>query len=179
MLDLAFRHAQILQILYLQTVGKDFYQFYWSQPNQQYFLALAEDNGLKCQQVSMDDDGIAGYIACDLDHLTRTARNLEAIRFRHSPEYSADLFRFLDLIFTRYGMDKVVWNVVVGNPAEQFFDSLQFYGARVVGTFSQAVMLPNGNVYDLKYYEFLKTEFMKMHDLGPDAPYIYRGRCKT
>lgn len=176
MLDLAVRHAQELQFQYLQTVGNDFYQYYRSRPNQLYFIPLADDNGQKLQYVSVDSEGVAGYVACDIDRLTRTARNLEAIRFRRSPEYSADLFRFMDLIFNRCGMDKVIWDVIVGNPAEKFFDFIaETYGTRIVGTFHQAVMMQDGRLYDSKYYEFWKQDFMKMHELGQDAPYIYKG----
>lgn len=179
MLDLAIKHAQELQHQYLQTIGNEFYQYYRSSPDQLYFIPLADDNRQKLQYVSLDSSEVVGYIACDIDHLTRTARGLEAIRFKPSPEFSADLYRFVDLIFDRHGMDKVVWDVVVGNPAEKYFDCLaEAYGINIVGTFHQGVMLPDGQLYDLKYYEFHKQDFMKMRDLGRDAPYIYKGRCK-
>lgn len=178
MLDLAVKHVPELQQRYLGTIGDQRYRYYQARPGQLYYIPLADDNMVGLQYVSIDPalGGVVGYIGCALDRLTRTAGELEAIRFRESPEYSADLYRFLDMIFNRFGMDKVVWDVAVGNPAEGYFDRLAAaYGINIVGTFHNAVMLPDGRLYDRKYYEFLARDFRAAGDrLGDEAPYLYK-----
>lgn len=179
MLDLAVRHSQELQREYLATVGDPFYNFYYPRIDQTYYIPLVDDNGSRLQYVSLDDNGVAGYIGCFIDHLTRTAHGIEAIRFRQSKEFQADIYRFLDMLFARFGTDKAVWDVVVGNPVERYFDTLAaFYGINIAGVFHKAVMLPNGQLYDRKYYEFFKEEFIKTYSLGSSAPYDFYGRCK-
>ena len=46
-----------------------------------------------------------------------------------------------------YNFNYITWNVEVGNPAEALTDYIvDKYGGRIVGTFKQDVMLPNGKL---------------------------------
>ena len=93
--------------------------------------------------------------------MTNTAYEVEAINFRDKNiEFTKDLFDFYVVLFKDFGINRMVWNILKGNPAEPLYDRLtKNFGARIVGTFKEEVRLPDGKLYDLKYYELFKKDF--------------------
>lgn len=159
MLALAIQYGEQLQECYRNTLMDDEYRFY-SQGIRPYFIPLDNDDARKLQYVSIGPYGnVLGYFECNLNRDTNVAYNFNTMRFvkEHSLEFSRDLYRFMiDTVFVRYGVDKIVFNVIIGNPVEGFYDGLcSKYGGRIVGTFKRDVRI-NGEMHDVKYYELLR-----------------------
>lgn len=184
MLALALQYAQSLQQEYLKAVQSPRCFYYVGGTVRDYSVKLDNNNGNKLQYVSLNKAGgsVIGYIECSLNRVTHTAFSVEAIRFTKDPEgeFSADLCRFVHMLFYRYGLKKMSWSVVVGNPAEVFYDFLvkTYPCFREVGVFKEDVLLDDGKLYDLKFYETTAEGFLR--DFGEilkeDTPYIYRRR---
>lgn len=164
MLDLAIKHAPRLQERYLHTLGDPRFKYYRRSAGWNYRLEIYPDSWEWLQMVSLNINGdVCGYIAAQLNRLTNTAYDVEAINFCvRNKDFSADLFAFVDFLFREMGMNRMVWNVVVANPVEQMYDRVaSYFGGRIVGTFRQDVRLPDGQLYDLKWYEVLKDDFYR------------------
>jgi len=158
-LALAIQYEEQLQECYRNTLMDDRYRFYL-QGIRPYFIPLENDDAHKLQYVSIGPYGnVLGYFECNLNRDTNVAYNFNTMRFvkEHDPEFSRDLYRFMiDTVFVRYGVDKIVFYVVIGNPVEGFYDRLcSKYGGRIVGTFKRDVRI-NGEMHDVKYYELLR-----------------------
>ena len=74
------------------------------------------------------------------------------------------MYRFVvDLLFKQYGINRAVFNVIVGNPAERLYDRIcNKYGGRVIGTFNQEAKLQDGKLYDVKYYEMMRDKCLRV-----------------
>ena len=169
MLDLAINHTNQLQAKFRETIFKEKYKYYFRTPTINYFIPIT-DNSDKVQFASLNEYGeVIGYLSARINRLTKTGFDVEAIHFgnKQSLIFTQDMFGFYYYLYYQLGLNRVVWSVIEGNPAEQFFDSLIKYGARIVGTFTDDAMLYDGELYNLKYYEWLKKDFQeKMIDKG-------------
>jgi len=178
MLGLAINHLSELQDRYRATLFDERYKFYQRTPGFEYFIPLANNCSDGVQFVSMNCNGeVIGYLSAKFNRLTRTAYDLEAIKFIPDRDlcFSQDMGAFDIKLFNEFGMNRLVWSVVVGNPAEKFYDSLtEICGVRIVGTFRDEVMLSDGRLYDLKYYEVLKEDFFAAVDLHGATVFNYR-----
>ena len=174
MLALAIQYAGQLQAGYQAALMDDKYRFYWQGASHGYFVPLEQDDSRKLQYVSVGVYGdVLGFFECNLNRDTMTAYNVTAMRFApgHGTEFAADMYRFVvDLLFKQYGINRVVFNVIVGNPAERLYDRIcERYGGRVIGTFTQEARLRDGRLYDVKYYEMLKGECLSLlEDAGAE-----------
>ena len=164
MLDLAINHAAELQAKYRNTILDERYKYYRRTPGGDFFLPIAENNWESLQFVSLDDSEVIGYLSAKVNRLTKTGYDIEAIHFlpQQCPVFTQDMFDFFMALFTAFGLNRLTWSVVVGNPAESFYDRLvESVGVRIVGTFKEDVMLYDGQLYDLKYYEHFKDDFLR------------------
>ena len=96
----------------------DKYRFYL-QGIRPYFISLENDDARKLQYVSIGPYGnVLGYFECDFNRYTNVAYNFNTMRFvkEYDPEFSRDLYRCVDTVFVRYGVDKIVFNVIVVIP---------------------------------------------------------------
>lgn len=163
MLDLAINHAPELQAKYRATIFDERYKFYRRTPGGDFSLPIAANSWESLQFVSLDESGVIGYLSAKVNRLTKTGYDIEAIHFSpiQSPTFTQDMFNFFTALFSAFGMNRLTWSVVVGNPAESFYDRLvDSVGVRIVGTFRDEVMLPDGQLYNLKYYEHFKDDFL-------------------
>lgn len=182
-LALAIQYAPQLQERYQSTLLNEKYRFYWNGSNRSYFIPLEQDDNWKLQYVSVGACGnVLGYFECMLNQNTMTAYNVATMRFtpEYEPEFAADMFRFvIELLFKQYGIKRIVFNVIVGNPVEQLYDRLcEKYGGRVIGTFTQEVRLHDGKLYDVKYYEMFRDKFLFILDakgIGADEYRLFLG----
>lgn len=164
MLDFAIRHRNRLQDRYLQTIDDPRFKFYHRSPAMEYSLPIYPDSWEWVQLVSLTPDGdVGGYFGARLNRLTKTAYDMEMINFNGRNEvFTADLFSFIDTLFCYYGMNRLVWNVIAGNPAERLYDRLTVdFGGRVIGVFKQDVMLSDGQLYSVKWYEAFKEDYYR------------------
>lgn len=165
MLDIAIRYADQLQYRFQQTRLDERYKYFTRTAGFDYFLNLSDNTWENLQFVSIGDQSeVIGYLAVKVNRLTRTAYDMEAIKFvpGYSQIFSQDMGEFDLRLFNQFGIDRLVWSVVVGNPAEKFYDQLcNVCGVRIVGTFRNEVMLGDGQLYDLKFYEVMKDDFFR------------------
>lgn len=176
MLDLAFCYISDIQSVYQKTLLDDRYKFYMY-GIKQYHIFIEPNDSYKLQYVSIDQqNNLLGLFECKLNRETQTAYDVTAIKFisGYSSEFSADMYRFIvNILFLRYGVDRIVFNVIKGNKAEVLYDKLiTRYGGRIVGTFRNEIKLYDGKLYDVKYYEVTKDECLPLV-LQVDA-YNYR-----
>lgn len=76
--------------------------------------------------------------------------------------FGRDLGKALTDIFEKFNFNKLKFSVVVGNPIEKSYDRMiQKYGGRVVGIFREDARLIDGNLYDVKQYEILRSDYMR------------------
>lgn len=177
MLDLAYRHIQPLQERYQEALFKDRYRFFWTYPDIKYYIPVYDNLGDMLQFVSLDSGGrIIGYFGCCINRDTRSASDLEMISFEgKNAEFTADLYAFLDRVFRQFGVERMYWSVVIGNPSEVLYDRLvNTYGGRIVGTFTNHVRLYDGNLYDVKFYEIYKDKIYAGLDKAGVNPSSYR-----
>ena len=164
MLKPAILYEDILQGRYLENIFQDRFKFYSRHSGLNYLIPIAQNTADMLQLVSLDDTGkVVGYFGARINRETNTAYDLEAMSFEGKNDtFSADLCDFVGFIFTKFGAERMTWNVVVGNPAENLYDRLSGnYGGRVVGTFRNEVKLFDGQLCDLKWYELFKSDYFK------------------
>lgn len=125
---------------------------------------IKEDDFYELQMVSVNIDFcVIGYFSCSFDRTCKKASDIIAINFsrKNNIEFARDMRDFLDGLFTVYGMNKIEWNVVVGNPAEAQYDRVvKRYGGRVVGVKHDSCCLVDGTLCDLKLYELMRRDYM-------------------
>lgn len=166
MLELAYSHKEALQVEYVKAIMKPENFYYNPGPYYSYELEVKKDAWNDMQYVSIkraDDGGVTlnGYLCANIDRQSLRVFGMQAIRFNDSFGFGLDMMKLLENIFLKYNFRKAEWYVVVGNPAEKLYDRIvNIYGGRIVGTFRQAVMLPDGNYYDRKYYEIFRDKYM-------------------
>lgn len=172
MLDLAINHVPQLQAEFRKTLFKERYKYYFRTPAIDYFIPVS-NNSDHMQFVSIDEYGrVIGYLAVKINPITKTGYDVSAINFqdRESPIFTQDLYDFYCKLFFDFGLNRLVWSVVEENPADGFFKRLTMFGVREVGVFKDDVMLYDGKLYNLKYYECMKEDFKeKMLDKGYTA----------
>lgn len=166
MLALAIQYAPQLQECYQNTLTDPKYRYYMH-GIRRYFIPIEPDDTNKLQYVSLGAYGnVLGLFECNLNRETMTAYEITAIRFtpEYEPEFAADMYRFVvDVIFQQYGMNRVIYNVIIGNKAEKLYDRIcERYRGRIVGTFTNEVRLFDGKLYDVKYYEMLKSRCLPL-----------------
>lgn len=131
----------------------------------EYTLNVRENDFDGLQMVSVIPGGyVIGFFACGFDRIVRKAYQIEAINFsfKNNTLFARDMFAFLDGLFTTYGMNKVEWSVVVGNPIEAQYDRIaKRYGGSIVGVEHQTCTLRDGTLCDKKYYELMRSEYMQ------------------
>lgn len=176
MLELALSYGPALQQEYFRAIQQPRCFYLHSRAKRDYSLSLENHNGERLQYVSVKDGRVLGFMECSLNRGVGVAHSFWVINFHRDSEFSADMFRFIDMIFNRFGLKKLVWNVIVGNPAQLIYDKLaKLYDIREVGVFKQDVLLDDGKLYDIKYYEMFAESFNKsLSSLGVDAPHLYR-----
>jgi len=164
MLELAFKHREELQRKYQEFITTERSKFFYRGFGRQYILNVDDSSSDGIQMVSVGYDGdILGYMGVTINRLTATACSYEAINFVPGNQtYKEDLAQFDINLFTKFGVDRILWSVVVGNPAEKIYDYFaDVCGARIVGTFTRDLILSDGKLYDEKYYELLKDDFFR------------------
>lgn len=145
----------------MESIFQDRFKFYSRESTIEYLIPIYQDSREMLQMVSVDDNGVVGYFGAKLDRETDTARELVIINFQDKNHtFAADLHDFFLSLFDRFGMQRVTWWVVVGNPGEAMYDRIiEKHGGRVVGTFKNDAKLSDGRLYSIKWYEVTRDNF--------------------
>ena len=113
--------------------------------------------------VSVQNDQILGYLGYSIDWAVRSAYNLFCVRLsdNNGVVFFRDLKRLVDGIWDG-NIQKLNYQVIVGNPAERMWDKFCFaHGGRIVGTYKKDIRLADGFLYDRKVYEIMKEDYRR------------------
>lgn len=172
MLKYAIQHRESLARAWLKAVDMQENRYMAGISYHNFNFEIKEDDYWVLQMVSVTTDGvIKGYFTCSFNRICRKAYDIEVINFSRKSDlvFSKDLYLFLDGIFTRYGMGKVEFCVVIGNPAEAQYDRIiERYGGLVVGIKHDSLCLSDGTLCDLKMYELSRGNYMLNRRTGID-----------
>lgn len=165
MLKLAIEYRNELARAIIRTSLFEKNQYFHCLGYTDYAIDIRESDYDGLQMVSVvPQDCVLGYFACGFDRIVRKAYRIEAINFsyKNNTLFARDMFTFLDGLFTTYGMNKVEWSVVVGNPIEAQYDRIaKRYGGRIIGVEHQTCALRDGTLCDMKYYELMRSDYMQ------------------
>lgn len=138
---------------------------YWYYHASSYMGALEVDNDTwnNVQLVSLNDSGeVIGFLGYGVKRECRYVSYLAIINFTDDKYFGIDIMRMVRDIFEKYRYRKIVFSVIIGNPIERSYDRLiERYGGRIVGIYKEHVMLPDGKLYDEKFYEIFRTDYLE------------------
>lgn len=163
MLDFAINYEEQLQPILRKTTA-DPKNRYWN-PGlyNDLVLELEKNTWNKLQMVSVDDKGnIKGYLKASFHQDIRAAVGLQVINLGTplNRTFSKDFNTFIDNLFFMYGMNKINFAVLIGNPAEKMYDKfIKKYGGCVVGIHKDDNILLDGTLCDSKSYEIMRREY--------------------
>lgn len=110
---------------------------------------------------------VVGYISYDINRVSNSCFNLIIINFKKntlSKTFGEDLIQLFEDMFSKFKFRKLKFGVVIGNPAEKFYDKyITKIGGRIVGIYKEDVVLIDGNLYDYKEYEVFREDFIKSY----------------
>ena len=162
MLKPAQLYVDELDTKFTKVWYQDKYKYYFSMP---YWdtQPIAENTCEYHQFVSMIDGWIVGYISYSVDRAANIAYDFNTINFGEvSLGFSKDLAQAIDDIFMKFNFDKLEFEVLIGNPAEEMYDKfIKICNGRIVGTYRKHVKISDGQLCDLKMYELFKNQYIK------------------
>jgi hypothetical protein len=160
MLELAVLHKDALEKVWLREIIKPENMFFNGGNYLNYSIEIKDNSWEKLQYVSVDNEIIQGYMACDIDRTSNIITNVSFIRFIFGFTFSTDLDRFLRDLFEVYKFDKITFWVVVGNPFYKVHERIaKQFGGREVGRFLRHLKLTDGNIYDQVFYEIHREDY--------------------
>lgn len=145
-----------------ETWGNEKY-WYYRAASYMYPIEVDENTYEKVQFVSLNSLGeVIGYLGYCVAREGRYVSNLFIINFTDDMSFGIDAMHMVRDIFEKYRYRKIVFFVIIGNPTESKYDRMiEHYGGRVVGTYKEHIMLPDGELYDEKVYEIFRTDYLK------------------
>ena len=161
MLDVAIKYADALKEKLYDTWFNEKYKF-WNFSTYYSDIDIKNETWEEHQFVSILDDEIIGYICYEVNRTSNYCMGLGIINFTDNKiVFGRDLGQALTDIFEKFKFNKLKFSVVIGNPIEKSYDRMiQRYGGRIVGIFRQETRLIDGNLYDVKQYEILRSEYL-------------------
>lgn len=154
-----------LKLLFTEIAFDEEYMFANTDSYREEFKIASEGTWNRHQFASVNSDGdIVGYMEYRINRDSLATSSLQAINFKKdglNATFGKDLRQLFMDLFMKFKFRKLNFSVVVGNPAEAFYDKyIEQMGGRIVGIYEEDVKLFDGNYYDLKIYEVLRDGFM-------------------
>lgn len=167
MLDVAIKYADALKDKMYDIWFNEKYK-YWNFNTYHSGIEISNETWANHQFVSIKDDEIIGYICYEINRKSNCCLGLGIINFTDDKmTFGRDLGQALTDIFEKFQFNKLKFSVVIGNPIEKSYDRMiQRYGGRIVGIFRQDTRLIDGNLYDVKQYEILRSEYLAAKEKG-------------
>jgi len=162
MIDIAQRHEDELKSQYLRIWGNDYFKFYNLSSYNFTIEKLPKDDYNSVHLVTLDfwSGEVIGYVNYDIDRISKIVTNISAINFTRYKMFGFDLIRIFKSIFEKSDVQKIKFQVIVGNSSESKYDRLiNRFGGSIVGTFKNDVLLSDGKYYDVKHYEITKDNY--------------------
>lgn len=160
--------------LYEEEIKQKMYGIWYDEKYQYYFMGAYHDEfelrhgdggDWYCRTfASVDKHGqLLGMIGYKIDHEVDSASNFGAINFSDNKIiFGQDLAQSIDDIFCKFGMNRVEFNVVIGNPIEKSYDKMvEKYGGRILCVRHDVAKDMAGNLHDDKAYEIMRTDYLK------------------
>jgi hypothetical protein len=139
----------------------EYYKYYsgWTGNN----LPELPDNCYETHNfVSVDkEDNVIGYISYHINYVNMTADNFGIISFdKGNLMFAKDLYTAIKNLFKVYHMNRISWNMIVGNPVYTSYKRfIKKYGGRECAYYRQCARLMDGLLYDSISFEILSSEF--------------------
>lgn len=167
MLDNAFKYEEELKAKFLDTWYDPKYQYYYGGPHREPY-GLPKNGDYYCRTfVSLNADGeVIGMVGYSIDNEVNRAHSFGAINFSDDIfTFSQDLRQVIDDIFIKFGMNKMEFNVICGNPIEKSYDRIvQKIGGRILCIRKDTAKLLNGTLADDKMYEIMRSDYIKFKE---------------
>jgi hypothetical protein len=161
MLEFAKKYEEQLKQIYYNTVFDDSLKWEWLGEGREW--GEPKDNTYEYHNfVSTHKGKILGKMGYHKDTVVRKADGFYCCHFTDDNGFifMKDLLTCLKEIFDKFGMNKLSYCVVIGNPIESKWDKLtKKFGGRVIGIKEQDVVLQDGKLYDIKEYEILARDY--------------------
>jgi len=161
MIKNGYLYKESLAKLYTERWYDPHYKW-WFSGSAHWELELDSSDENRRHFVSINSKGeIIGHFSYRFDYESRNACNFGMILF--DPKYKAlfgrDILRHIDTLFNEWNCHSMVWQVIIGNPAEALYDKfIRHYGGRIVGTYKDDACI-YGKYYDTKAYQLLHSEY--------------------
>jgi Flp pilus assembly secretin CpaC len=164
MLEYAKKYEDKLRQLFMDITFDPFYKY---QQNAVYrdVLELPKDTWAFHHFVSLYQGDILGMIAYQVRRSENAVCGLNVIHFGGREPgngfvFGKDVLTAVRDVFEKYGVNKINFEVAIGNPIEKTYDKLiGRYNGRIVGIKKQDTRLMDGKLYDIKEYEILAEEY--------------------
>jgi len=158
--------------LHEDAIKKEFYKV-WYDPKYQYYsgcgcfgeFSLAHNNDGNYNEhcfASISKSGeLLGVISYHVDRMVRSTRSFGAICFKDcSVEFAKDLIQAVDDIFCKFGMNRMEFCVIRGNPVEDAYDRLvDRAGGRILCVRHETAVNLQGDLCDDKMYEIMAVDY--------------------
>ena len=166
MIDIANKHRDRLEKCFLNTWNNKKYDYWNTAGYNRSAPDIPNTDYNEAHFVVLDGNNIIGYISYDINRMSKVVSCLQCVNFSNDSRgksiFGIGLIRILKNIFDISNMSKITFSVTVGNPIEKSYDKLiTRFGGKVVGTFTKDVMLADGLMHDLKWYEIFKSDYIK------------------
>lgn len=167
MLDNAFKYEQEIKTKFLDVWYDPKYQYYFGGTHREPY-ALPNNGDWYCRTfVSLNKEGeVIGMIGYSVDNEVNRAHSFGAINFSNDIiTFGFDLRQAIDDIFIKFGMNKMEFNVIRGNPIEKSYDRIvEKIGGRILCIRKDTAKLMNGTIVDDKVYEVMRSDYLKFKE---------------
>lgn len=145
------------------------YQYYYSGPYHGEFSLNHDNDGDWSSRTfaSVNSKGeVIGYMGYHINHEINGANSFGALNFSNDKiTFGLDLAQCIDDIFCKFCMNRLEFNVIVGNPIERSYDRMvQKYGGRILCVRKQTAKDIAGNLLDDKVYEIVREDYLKVKE---------------
>lgn len=159
--------------LYEEQIKQAMYKIWYDPKYQYYFMgSYHSDFNLNHEEgdwhsrefASLDKNGnLLGLIGYHIDHEINGAAGFGAINFSDNKIiFGMDLCQAIDDIFCKFGMNRLEFHVVIGNPIEKNYDRMaKKYGGRILCTRHDVARDLAGNLCDDKSYEIMRKDYLE------------------
>lgn len=171
MIKNAWKYEDTLRKLFLDTWYDDKYKYYSYMSYNDVYKNPEETEGDWTERrfVSCIDGIVIGFIGYSINREAYFAHNFNIVMFSDSisakVEFMKDVFQVISDAFYKFNLNKIKFNVIVGNPAERMYDKfINDFRGYVIGVCRCDVKLSDNKLYDVKMYELYKQNFVYTSD---------------
>lgn len=165
MLDLAINYEEELKIKFRSLWFSEKYKYY-NYSNYYDECSISNSTWDTHQFVVINNNDIIGYIGYEINRSAENVSGLAIVNFTDNKlMFGVEIGRAIRDIFEKFKFNKISFSVVIGNPIENTYDRLiKRYNGRIVGIEKEETKLFDGNYYDVKRYEILKSEYLESRE---------------